>query len=215
MNKLKKIALLSSAAAATVLGTGLASSPAANAAPLSAWESLAQCESGGNWSINTGNGFYGGLQFTQSSWIAAGGAGSPQNASKAEQIRVAENLLQMQGWGAWPACASKLNLYSYGTGSAPVVVEESTSQYVAPSVTVNNDPANVPVQIEASAPVASSVSVADNGYTEYTVKKGDTLSEIAYSHGFSDWKVVADFNKDTIPNSNLIEVGDVVKLPKL
>ena len=74
------------------------------------WDQLAQCESGGNWSINTGNGYYGGLQFSQSSWQAAGGSGSPANASKAEQIRVAENLQNMQGWGAWPACSAKLGL---------------------------------------------------------------------------------------------------------
>jgi LysM repeat protein len=74
------------------------------------WDRLAQCESGGNWSINTGNGYYGGLQFSQGSWTAAGGSGSPANASRAEQIRVAENLLDMQGWGAWPACSSKLGL---------------------------------------------------------------------------------------------------------
>ena len=76
----------------------------------SVWDRLAQCESGGNWSINTGNGFYGGLQFTQSSWHAAGGSGSPQNASRSEQIRVAQHLQQMQGWGAWPTCSHKIGL---------------------------------------------------------------------------------------------------------
>jgi LysM repeat protein len=76
----------------------------------STWDALAQCESGGDWGINTGNGYYGGLQFSQGSWSAAGGSGSPQNASREEQIRVAENLQNMQGWGAWPACSSKLGL---------------------------------------------------------------------------------------------------------
>jgi len=85
------------------------------AAPSSAsgstvWDRLAQCESGGNWAINTGNGFSGGLQFTQGSWRAAGGSGSPQNASRAEQIRVAENLKSQQGWGAWPSCSRQLGL---------------------------------------------------------------------------------------------------------
>jgi LysM repeat protein len=74
------------------------------------WDRLAQCESGGNWSTNTGNGFYGGLQFTQSSWRAAGGSGSPQNASRSEQIRVASHLQKMQGWGAWPTCSRKVGL---------------------------------------------------------------------------------------------------------
>lgn len=76
----------------------------------SVWDRLAACESGGNWSINTGNGYYGGLQFSQSSWNAAGGSGSPASASREEQIRVAENLQQMQGWGAWPACSAQLGL---------------------------------------------------------------------------------------------------------
>ncbi len=76
----------------------------------SVWDRLAQCESGGNWSINTGNGFYGGLQFTQSSWRGAGGSGSPQHASRSEQIRVAQRLQQMQGWGAWPTCSRKAGL---------------------------------------------------------------------------------------------------------
>jgi hypothetical protein len=76
----------------------------------SVWDRLAQCESSGNWSTNTGNGFYGGLQFTQSSWRAAGGSGSPENASRSEQIRVAQRLQQMQGWGAWPTCSAKLGL---------------------------------------------------------------------------------------------------------
>ena len=76
----------------------------------SVWDRLAQCESGGNWSTNTGNGFYGGLQFTQSSWHAAGGSGSPQHASRSEQIRVAERVRASQGWGAWPACSSRLGL---------------------------------------------------------------------------------------------------------
>ncbi len=80
------------------------------AADGSVWDQLAACESGGNWAINTGNGYYGGLQFTQGSWAAAGGSGSPQNASREEQIRVAQNLQARQGWGAWPACSSKLGL---------------------------------------------------------------------------------------------------------
>ncbi len=74
------------------------------------WDRLAQCESSGNWSINTGNGYYGGLQFSLSSWRAVGGTGYPHQASKAEQIARAEKLKAIQGWGAWPACSAKLGL---------------------------------------------------------------------------------------------------------
>ncbi len=76
----------------------------------SVWDQLAQCEAGGNWAINTGNGYYGGLQFTLSSWQAVGGSGYPHEASRAEQIARGEALLAKQGWGAWPACTSKLGL---------------------------------------------------------------------------------------------------------
>lgn len=77
------------------------------------WDRLAACESGGNWQINTGNGFYGGLQFTNSTWQAFGGgqyAPRADMASRAQQIAVAENTQATQGWGAWPACSAKLGL---------------------------------------------------------------------------------------------------------
>jgi uncharacterized protein YabE (DUF348 family) len=76
----------------------------------SVWDKLAQCESGGNWSINTGNGYYGGLQFSLSTWRAYGGTGYPHQASRDEQIRIAKKLQADAGWGAWPACSSKLGL---------------------------------------------------------------------------------------------------------
>jgi LysM repeat protein len=76
----------------------------------SVWDRLAQCESGGNWGTNTGNGYSGGLQFAPGTWRANGGSGSAHNASRAEQIRVAQRVLASQGWGAWPACSSRLGL---------------------------------------------------------------------------------------------------------
>lgn len=71
------------------------------------WDAVAACESGGNWHISTGNGYYGGLQFTMGTWHANGGKGSPANASREEQIRVAENVLHSQGIGAWPVCGKR------------------------------------------------------------------------------------------------------------
>lgn len=212
-----------SAAALAVGGAAaatLATAPA-QAAPLQAWEALAQCESGGNWSINTGNGYYGGLQFSPSSWVAAGGSGSPAAASKAEQIRVAENLLQMQGWGAWPACAAKLNLYAYGTASAAAVVEAPAAP-VAPQATVVEEvvaapaveaaPAPAPVVVEA-APAAEAVAEAAPAKQTYTVKAGDTLSAIAYAHGFNGWNEVLEANKDLIQDADLIEIGWELTIP--
>lgn len=73
------------------------------------WNAIAACESGGNWSINTGNGFYGGLQFTQQTWLGNGGgqyASSANLASPSEQIAVAQRVLASQGIGAWPVCGA-------------------------------------------------------------------------------------------------------------
>ena len=99
-----------------ILGAGAAmAAPTATAAPDSDWDRLAQCESGGNWSINTGNGYYGGLQFAASTWNGFGGqefAPTADKASRIEQIYVAEKVLAQQGWGAWPACSAKLGLTS-------------------------------------------------------------------------------------------------------
>lgn len=85
-------------------------STAPNVSNGSVWDKLAACESGGNWSINTGNGYYGGLQFSLSSWRGVGGAGYPHQASKSEQILRAERLKASGGWGHWPACSAKLGL---------------------------------------------------------------------------------------------------------
>jgi Transglycosylase-like domain len=74
------------------------------------WDRLAECESGGDWNISTGNGYYGGLQFSKGSWEAVGGTGYPHEHSRAEQISRAERLLDIQGWGAWPSCSRQIGL---------------------------------------------------------------------------------------------------------
>ena len=83
------------------------------------WDAIAQCESGGNWATNTGNGHYGGLQFKPTTWAANGGVGSPATASREEQIRVAENVLRTQGLRAWPKCGTAAGGPALWTGSGP------------------------------------------------------------------------------------------------
>ena len=97
-------------AGAVALGAPVALADAAQAGTGGRWDRIAQCESSGKWSTNTGNGYAGGLQFSPSTWRAHGGAGMPHTASKAEQIKVAERVLSSQGWKAWPACSKKLGL---------------------------------------------------------------------------------------------------------
>ncbi|MCW0216111.1 MAG: LysM peptidoglycan-binding domain-containing protein [Pseudonocardia sp.] len=158
--------------------------PAANAAADSTWDRLAQCESSGNWAINTGNGFSGGLQFTKSTWNAFGGgqfAPVAHQASREQQIVVAEKVLAGQGWGAWPACSKKI-----GASGGP---------------TARSAPAQ---QVRLSAP-APAVTPATAG--AYTVKAGDTLGKIAAAHGTS-WQQLAA--KNGLANPNLLSIGQKV-----
>ena len=125
------------AGATAALATTALISPIASAAPDSDWDRLAQCEAGGNWHINTGNGYYGGLQFNSGTWRAYGGnefAPLPHQATREQQIAVAERTLAKQGWGAWPACSARL-----GLNSAP---------------TPRNASANKPAPKPAAAPAA-------------------------------------------------------------
>lgn len=123
--------------AATTLAVGTAAAifaPTASAAPDSDWDRLAQCESGGNWAINTGNGYHGGLQFSASTWRAYGGgefAPTANLATREQQIAVAERTLAAQGWGAWPACSASLGLNSAPTPrnvSAPAPAAEVVAE---------------------------------------------------------------------------------------
>lgn len=142
-----------------IVGTaGVAFAGTANAAPDSDWDRLAQCESGGNWAINTGNGYQGGLQFSNSTWRAHGGgeyAATANQASREEQIAVAEKVLASQGWGAWPSCSSNLGLTS---GSTPREVQAS------PKVAVPAAPAQIaPVTVSGTEQVFDVVeSTLDN-----------------------------------------------------
>jgi len=93
---------LGAALAAFALGSGTAAADSGVN-----WDAIAKCESGGDWAIDTGNGYYGGLQFSPATWKANGGTGMPHRASREEQIRVAENVLRTQGVGAWPVCGKQ------------------------------------------------------------------------------------------------------------
>lgn len=211
-----KFAAKSLAAAAAVSLPFLAFATPASADTGSTWDQLAECESGGNWSIDTGNGYKGGLQFKQSTWEAFGGSGDPSNASKSEQIRVAENVQQGQGWGAWPACSAQLGLSGQpqgGSGSG-----QQTQQQEAPAQQTQQQQApaaETQQQAEPAAPAqpAPQQQAAPTGQT-YTVASGDTLSKIAQAHQVSGgWQSIYQANTDKIADPTLIYPGQVIVLP--
>ena len=130
-----RIAGVAVAASATLV-TGVSLSAPAEAAG-SVWDAVAACESGGNWAIQTGNGYYGGLQFSQSTWNAYGGnqyAPTANRASKAAQIATAQRVLASQGPGAWPVCSQRAGLTRANGGAAAgvpartVTVSRSTTR---------------------------------------------------------------------------------------
>jgi hypothetical protein len=190
-------ALLTTGVAAAALG--VMAGPATAASPNN-WDAVAQCESGGNWSINTGNGYYGGLQFSASTWAAFGGteyASRADLATKAQQIAVAERTLDAQGPGAWPTCGKALNPSAPEAGAA-----------VAPAPAPAPAAAPAPVEREPEA-----ASRADRPAGEgYTVRAGDTLSKIAAAHG-TTWEALFDLNKGTVSDPDRIVVGQVLQLP--
>jgi hypothetical protein len=110
------------------LSTGTANADSVN------WDAIAQCESGGNWSTNTGNGHYGGLQFKPATWASNGGVGNPATAPRAEQVRVAENVLRTQGIKAWPKCgAQAVSPAVWATPSMPTAPTVTTGCAAMPS----------------------------------------------------------------------------------
>jgi resuscitation-promoting factor RpfA len=174
--------LARTALAGAVAGAPLfAVTPAAHAAPNSTWDRVAQCESGGRWNINTGNGYHGGLQFAPGTWRSFGGsqfAPVAHQASRAEQIVVAERVLARQGWGAWPVCSRKAGARGQG-------------------VTLRSAPAKG----TANAKKARLGAPATRSSGKYLVKRGDTLSEIAARNGVrGGWRSLAAKNPGLDPH---------------
>lgn len=222
------------AAFAGVTGVAIAApllgATGASAATTAQWDEVAQCESGGNWSINTGNGFFGGLQFTPSTWAAFGGtqyASSAHQATKAQQIAVAEKVLASQGPGAWPSCGVGLSSSDADTSKAPAAKSDAGSNGgnapVAQSESTRSVEDSAPAAPQPSKPEQSTNSsdtgVSDSGVTfkkgdgEYEVKEGDTLFKIAKAEKVSGgWEKVFGLNKDIVKDADVIYPGQQLHL---
>ncbi|MFF1561133.1 transglycosylase family protein [Streptomyces sp. NPDC058279] len=206
------------AVAAPLMAAGSAS-----AATGAEWDRVAACESGGNWAINTGNGFYGGLQFTSSTWAAYGGkayAAQANQASKAQQIAIAEKVLKGQGKGAWPSCGVGLSNSSYsGGGSAetPKPAKPKVETKAAPAPKKETKRPEAPVtrseRSEAAPKAAPKTEAPKTGNGSYEVKEGDTLGTIAEANAVKGgWEKLFELNKDIVSDADLIFPGQKLKL---
>jgi LysM repeat protein len=198
---------------------GLVTATTASAASVSTWDAVAQCESSGNWAANTGNGFYGGLQFTPSTWAAFGGtqyAASADQATQGQQIAVAENVLASQGPGAWPVCGPQAGLTA-GGAAADVSTASSSSNTASSDSSSSSSQSSAPAQsapAQSSTPVQSSTPAQSStgSGSSYTVQSGDTLSGIAAAHGIN-WHTLYTENESTIgADVNLILPGQVLTI---
>lgn len=195
--------LIGMTAISAIIGAPFLLAAPALAAPESTWDKLAQCESGGDWSINTGNGYYGGLQFTQSTWKAYGGteyAPRADQATRDQQIAIAKRTLAGQGWGAWPACSAKIGASGSGDPNATASSTRSASHSTQASTT------------QESAEPADAVEYENTG-TKYTVQPGDTLSVIASEHQVpGGWQEIHARNGDRISDPHVIHPGQRLAL---
>ena len=185
-----------STAGATALALPIVGMTTAEAATAEQWDNVAECESGGNWHINTGNGYYGGLQFSYSTWLNYGGgkyASRADLASRAEQIAIAEKVLQGQGWGAWPICSRYAGPARVETWSAPD--KSATSSAKVHRRTRQHQKATRAVHV---------------------VKSGDTLSAIAGKYDVKGgWRKLYRVNRTLIgSNPDLIHVGMHLHIPQ-
>ncbi|MDY3127239.1 MAG: resuscitation-promoting factor Rpf1 domain-containing protein [Corynebacterium sp.] len=188
--------------AATTVAFGAAASlmtPNASAAPDSDWDRLAQCEAGGNWSINTGNGYHGGLQFSAGTWRAYGGsefAPTANLATREQQIVIAERTLASQGWGAWPACSARLGLNSGHTPRTAPSIPAPAAVHV---------PVEAPKAVQNAAQNSSSNEVASDilyslivdSLARYGVQVPAVITQ-AYKANRGDFNTFYSANRGTI-----------------
>ena len=217
----KVIAKAPVAAGATAIGLGVLSTSPANAATTHDWSGVANCESSGNWSIDTGNGFYGGLQFTQSTWAGYGGtafAARADQASPAQQVQIAEKVLAGQGVGAWPVCGKYLTGGSTAAAAqraaaAPAAAAAARTAPV-PAASAPTAPAPTAPAPTRTAPVRGDDADQAAGHgrhaasrADYTVARGDTVGKIAAAHAEA-WQQLYQDNRAVIgANPNLIFPG--------
>jgi nucleoid-associated protein YgaU len=211
---------------------GLATIPLVAAIPLatasvspasaatSAWDRLAGCESGGNWSINTGNGYYGGLQFADGTWDGNGGdkyASRADLASRAEQIVIASKVLNSSGWGPWPACSSRLGLGADERREALATAEAIRARLSGTAAGSTTDSAQQRAdanRVQTDRANRGKHRKAHVAVGVYTVHSGDTLSAIARNrHVPGGWQRLYRINRATIgSNPGLIRPGQRLQL---
>jgi LysM repeat protein len=192
------------ASLALALGLVTLATPPASAAS-TVWDKVAKCESGNRWGINTGNGYYGGLQFSPRTWSGFGGrqyASQANKASKGEQIAVARRVLAVQGPGAWPHCSRVAGLTKSNGKANRNATPSSNPGAKAPA---KKSPAKKASPKKASPSASKAKTIR--------VRSGDTLGKIASRHSVAGgWQGLWKLNKKTLKNPHQIKIGQVLRI---
>ncbi|WHT19987.1 transglycosylase family protein [Crossiella sp. CA-258035] len=198
--------------AGAVVAAPMAVAGTASAASGVNWDALAKCESGNRWNVNTGNGFYGGLQFDRGTWLSNGGgqyAPYAHLATREQQIAVAERLYSARKLTPWPQCGKKAGVAGGGGGgnAKPAPAPKPAAKPVVKKQAAPKPVVSKPV-IKPAAPVAPAPVVTDKNGADYTVVAGDTLSTIASKLQVNGgWKALFERNKDIVKDADLIFPG--------
>jgi LysM repeat protein len=225
-------------------GSGAAIGPAPARVTTAVWDSLAACESSGNWHINTGNGYYGGVQISLETWRESGGrsyAARPDQATKQQQISVAEKILNSQGWQAWPSCARQLGLLKPAPGPSPKpkptpkptpkpkpkpkptptlkptpkpTLKPKPTATPTPKPTLTSKPGPAPMPKPGPTPKPTPTPAPGSAPARYTVRPGDSLSGIAARYRIAGgWPALYRLNRAVIgPDPNQLDAGTVLRL---
>ena len=178
------------------------------AAPADVWDGVADCESGNRWSIDTGNGYSGGLQFLPATWRGFGGlqyAPAAHQATREQQIAVAERVLAVQGWGAWPVCSRRAGAPGYAPSPGapgPASSPEHTGSAIDTSTSMST-----------SKSTSKSTTTTTTTTSRYVVHAGDTLGRIAARTGApGGWRGIFARNRELLRNPDLIRPGQVLRI---
>ncbi len=203
------------AAVALAFGISAATAGPAEAASKTVWDKVAKCESGGRWHINTGNGYYGGLQFSGSTWRAYGGkkyASSAHRATKSEQIAIARRVLASQGPRAWPHCGKTAHLTKHN-GKASKKARPSTNPGVKKAAKKKTSTAAKKSSTSSQAKAKSSAAKSTAKYIR--VRSGDTLAKLAKRHHVKGgWKTLWKLNKSKLKNPNNLKIGVTLRIKR-
>ena len=209
---------IATAVTASGVTAAVLAGPTAIAAP--DWDELAECESSGNWSTNTGNGYYGGVQFSDSTWDAYGGeayAPRADQATREQQIAIAEKTLAGQGHGAWPGCSASTGWEGGGTArdtanqNSGRSSERTEIRRTSP-VTQERGVRTVIIPADAVATLTAVPKAVPAGGSMWTVARGDTLTSIA-AKTRTDWRQIFELNRDVIEHDHWIFPGERLVIP--